>query len=92
MNALAGILPNWSEAYVIHKGDEVENGTITFRVVANNLRKVVDTEADLLNSPPGPANCPGNQFGRTFAEVEHTEEGPKNYPGPTNCQGPENSP
>ena len=71
MNALAGILPNWSEAYVIHKGDEVKNGTITFRVVANDLRKVVDTEADLLNSPTGPANSPGNQFGPTFVEAEH---------------------
>lgn len=77
---------------MIHKGDEVENRTITFRVVANDLRKVVDTEADLLNSPTGPANSPGNQFGLTFAEVEYTEEGPKNYPGPTNSQGPENSP
>jgi len=71
MNALAGILPNWSETYVIHKGDEVENGTITFRVGANNLRKVVDTEADLLNSPTGPANSPGNRFGPTFVEAEH---------------------
>ena len=52
----------------------------------------MDTEADLLNSPTGPANSPGNQFGLTFAEVEYTEEGPKNYPGPTNSQGPENSP
>jgi hypothetical protein len=68
MNALAGILPNWSEIYVIHKGDEVENGTITFRVGA---RKVVDTEADLLNSPTGPANSSGNQFGPTFVEAEH---------------------
>jgi len=40
MNALAGILPNWSETYVIHKGDEVENGTITFRVAANYLRRL----------------------------------------------------
>jgi hypothetical protein len=93
MNALTGTLPNRSETYVIHKGDKVENGTIHSRVAANDLSKVVDyTEADLLNSPTGPANCPGNQFGPTFAEVEHTEEGPKNNPGPTNCQGPENSP
>jgi hypothetical protein len=42
MNALAGILPNWSESYVIHKGDEVEDETITFRTVANDLRKVVE--------------------------------------------------
>ena len=56
---------------MIHKSDEVENGTITFRVVANDLRKVVDTEADLLNSPTGPANSPGNQFGPTFVEAEH---------------------
>ena len=27
-------------------------------------------------------------FGPTFAEVEHTEEGPKNNPGPTNSPGP----
>jgi hypothetical protein len=31
MKELAGILPNWSESYEIHKGDEVENETITFR-------------------------------------------------------------
>jgi hypothetical protein len=42
MNALAGILPNWSESYVIHKGDEVEDETITFRTVAKDLRKVVE--------------------------------------------------
>jgi hypothetical protein len=28
MNSLTGILPNWSESYAIHKGDEVENETI----------------------------------------------------------------
>lgn len=42
MNALAGILPNRPESYVIYKGDEVEDETITFRTVANDLRKVVD--------------------------------------------------
>jgi hypothetical protein len=42
MNALAGILPNWSESYAIHKGDKVEDGTITFRTVANDFRKVVE--------------------------------------------------
>ena len=72
MNALTGTLPNWSESYVLHKGDEVDNGTITFRVAANDLRKVVDyTEADPINSPTGPANSPGNQFGPTFVEAEH---------------------
>ena len=42
MNALAGILPNRPESYVIYKGDEVEDETITFRTVANDLRKVVE--------------------------------------------------
>jgi hypothetical protein len=40
MNALTGALPNWPESYVIDKGDEVENGTITFRVAANYLRRL----------------------------------------------------
>jgi hypothetical protein len=43
MNALAGILPSWSESYEIHKSDEVEDETPTFRTVANDLRKVVET-------------------------------------------------
>jgi hypothetical protein len=87
MNTLAGILPNWSESYAIHKGDEVENGTITFRVVANDLRKVVDRKQK------GTTKIAKGSFGPTFAEVEHTEEGPKNNLGPTNSPGPaENSP
>ena len=87
MNALAGILPNRPESYVIYKGDEVEDETITFRTVANDLRKVVEnilmqdlpalqtvwpTEADLQNSPTGPANSPGNQFGLTFLTRTYT--------------------
>jgi hypothetical protein len=93
MNALAGILPNRPESYVIYKGDEVEDETITFRTVANDLRKVVEnilmqdlpalqtvwpTEADLQNSPTGPANSPGNQFGPTFTEAEPADAGPQN--------------
>ena len=42
MNALAGILPSWSESYEIHKSDEVEDETPTFQTIANDLRKVVD--------------------------------------------------
>jgi len=80
MNTLAGILPNWSESYAIHKGDEVENETITFRVVANDLRKVVDRKQK------GTTKIAKGSFGPTFAEVEHTEEGPKNYPGPANSR------
>jgi hypothetical protein len=36
------VMSNDQESYEIHKGDKVENGTITFRVAANHLRKVVD--------------------------------------------------
>jgi len=42
MNALAEILPNRPESYEIYKSDKVEDETITFRTVANDLRKVVD--------------------------------------------------
>lgn len=87
MNTLVGILPNWSESYAIHKGDEVENETITFRVVANDLRKVVDRKQK------GTTKIAKGSFGPTFAEVEHTEEGPKNNPGPAqNSPGSKNSP
>jgi hypothetical protein len=86
MNTLAGIMPNWSESYAIHKGDEVEKETITFRAVANDLCKVVDRKQK------GTIKIAKGSFGPTFAEVEHTEEGPKNNPGPTNSPGPENSP
>ena len=74
MNALAGILPNWSESYAIHKGDEVEDETITFRTVANDLRKVVDRKQKGTQIAKG-------SFGPTFAEAEHTEAGPENCPG-----------
>ena len=79
MNTLAGILPNWSDSYAIHKGDEVENETIAFRVVANDSRKVVDRKQK------GTTKIAKGSFGPTFAEAKHTEEGPKNYPGSENC-------
>ena len=86
MNTLAGIMPNWSESYAIHKGDEVEKETITFRIVANDLRKVVDRKQK------GTTKIAKGSFGPTFAEVERTEEGPKNYPGSENCPGSKNCP
>jgi hypothetical protein len=62
---------NWSESCAIHKGDEVEDETITFRTVANDLRKVVD------KNRKGTTKFTKGFFGPTFAEAEHTEAGPK---------------
>jgi hypothetical protein len=73
MNALIEILPNcnWSESCAIHKGDEVEGETITFRTVANDLHKVVD------KNHKGTTKFAKGFFGPTFAEAEHIEAGPK---------------
>jgi hypothetical protein len=100
MKALAGILPNWSESYAIHKGDEVENETLTFRTVANDLRKVVD------RNQKGTNKFAKGSFGPTFAEeeqvVDRNQKGTNEYAkgsfGPTFAEaehadaGPENSP
>jgi hypothetical protein len=41
---LEKILPTWSEAYELTRTQEVENNTLVYRTVANDLRKVVEKE------------------------------------------------
>ena len=42
LGAIEGILPTWTESYEINKNEEVEADSLTFRSVANDLRKVVE--------------------------------------------------
>jgi hypothetical protein len=44
IGTLEKILPTWSEAYELTRTHEVENNTLVYRTVANDLRKVVEKE------------------------------------------------
>jgi len=42
LGAIEGILPTWAESYEINKNEEIEADSLTFRTVANDLRKVAE--------------------------------------------------
>jgi len=44
IGTLEKILPTWSEAYELTRTQEVENNTLIYRTVANDLRKVLEKE------------------------------------------------
>ena len=44
IGTLEKILPTWSEAYELTRTQEVENNTLVYRTVANDLRKVLEKE------------------------------------------------
>jgi tetratricopeptide (TPR) repeat protein len=63
LGAIEGVLPTWTESYEINKNEEVEADSLTFRTVANDLRKVVDK-----GRRKGLKLAKGS-FGPTFADV-----------------------
>jgi hypothetical protein len=71
------IQPSWAEAYAIHKDPFVEENTLDFRTVANDLRRV----ASQLIKTSKPGKVAKGSFGPTFAgeECQHagSEEAPK---------------
>jgi hypothetical protein len=42
LGSIEGILPIWAESYEINKNEEIEADSLTFRTVANDLRKVAE--------------------------------------------------
>ena len=68
--AIRGFMKEWIVSYEMLHGKEIEDGTLTFRKLANDLRK------ELLKSPMpkvGRAVARG-AFGPSFAESDDTEQ------------------
>jgi hypothetical protein len=77
--AIRGILPNWAEAYGINKDTQVDDNSLDYRTVANDLRRVAGRYAK--NSRNKFAK---GSFGPTFADDDdfegHQHAGSKKVP------------
>jgi len=66
--AIRGILPNWAEAYGINKDPQVEDNTLDYRTVANDLRRAARKYTSTSKIDKG-------SFGPTFAGEEDQQPG-----------------
>jgi hypothetical protein len=69
-NAIRGFMKEWVVAYEMLHATEIENGTLTFRKLANDLRKEL-----LKSSTPKTGRVVAKgAFGPSFAESDDTEQ------------------
>jgi hypothetical protein len=61
LEAIKGILPMWAEAYEVNKDPQVEDNTLDYRTVANDLRRVAGKQKNTSKIAKG-------SFGPTFAD------------------------
>ena len=66
MEAIRDVHPIWTKAYKISKNSEVESEALSYRTVANDLRKLVTKSKVSLRS----AKAQKGAFGPTFAETD----------------------
>jgi hypothetical protein len=74
--AVRGILPTWAESYGINKDPFVEDNTLDYRTVANDLRKV----ASRHTRTGIPGKIAKGSFGPTFAGEENQHAGSEEAP------------
>jgi hypothetical protein len=79
--AIGGILPTWVEAYGINKDPQVEDNTLDYRTVANDLRRVVtQTASRRARLQTGASRISKGSFGPTFAGEEYQYVGSEAAP------------
>ena len=67
--AIKGVLPSWAESYGINKDHKVEDESLDYRTVANDLRKKASEYTNATKIAKG-------SFGPTFADGnDHSEQG-----------------
>jgi hypothetical protein len=69
--AIRGALPMWAAAYGISKDPQVEDGTLDYRKVANDLRR----EAGQYTEAKSPSKFDKGSFGPAFAGEEDQQPG-----------------
>jgi hypothetical protein len=68
LEAIKGILPMWAEAYEVNKDPQVEDNTLDYRTVANDLRRAARKYTSTNKIDKG-------SFGPTFAGEEDQQPG-----------------
>jgi hypothetical protein len=81
LNAIVSIKPSWVEAYRLTKAGEVENGTLSYRTLANDFRKAVKLPGPIART----SRVAKGSFGPTFAG--HDAEAMADAPDPSTEQG-----
>jgi hypothetical protein len=72
-HAIRGFMKEWAVSYEMLNRKEIENGTLTFRTLANELRKELLMSSTQPQTPRGRVVAKG-AFGPSFAESEDTEQ------------------